>query len=68
MIWVIGYFICCVVTWVWAGFVTGKQFHRFAKANPTQPLNINWISVTFQGVAWPAFWASFVGEYLEKRG
>lgn len=62
---VIGYLICCVVTWVWAGFVTGKQFHRIAKANPTQPLQINWSNVCSQGLAWPAFWASFVGEKIE---
>jgi hypothetical protein len=61
------YVIGVLITWIYAGYLTGRQFHRIAKANPTQPIQVNWISVFYQGLVWPGFWASFVGEQLEKR-
>lgn len=61
------YAICTVITWVYAGYLTGRQFARIARANPAMPIQINWINVFFQGFVWMSFWASFVGERLEKR-
>ena len=63
----ITYIVGVIVTWAYAGYLTGKQFARMARANPTQPIQINWQNIWFQGLAWPGFWASFVGERLEKR-
>jgi len=61
------YAICTVFTWIWAGFLTGRQFARIAKANPAMPIQINWINVFFQGLVWLAFWASFAGEQIERH-
>lgn len=64
---VIIYLIGILVTWIYAGFNTGRQFHRIAKNNPAQLIQINWVTNFYQGLAWPGFWASFVGEQVEKR-
>jgi hypothetical protein len=64
---VIVFLVGILITWVYAGFLTGRQFHRFAKLNPSQPIQINWTSIFFQGLSWPGFWASLVGERLERR-
>lgn len=61
------YVICAVFTWVYAGYLTGRQFARIARANPTMPIQINWINVFFQGLVWMSFWASFIGDNVEKR-
>jgi len=61
------YVVGVVVTWAYAGLLTGKQFYRVVKANPTAPVQINWQSVWYEGLTWIGFWASFVGERLEKR-
>ena len=61
------YVVGVVVTLLYAGYNTGRQFRKAAKANPTVPIQINWVSVFYQGLSWPGFWASLVGEYLEKR-
>ena len=59
--------IAFLITLPYAGYLTGRHFHRFAKVNPNQPIQINWVSIFYQGLSWPAFWASFVGERLERR-
>jgi hypothetical protein len=64
---VIVYLIGVVVTWMYAGYNTGRQFHKVVKANPSQPVNINWMSVFYQGLTWVGFWASLVGETMEKH-
>jgi hypothetical protein len=57
----------CVVTWAYAGFLTGIQFSKTVRANPTANVQVNWLNVFWQGVTWVGFWASFVGEKFEKR-
>lgn len=64
---VIVYLIGMLVTWIYAGYLTGRQFYRMKTLNPTQPIQINWVSVFYQGLAWVGFWASFAGENIEKR-
>lgn len=67
MSWVIGYLIGCVVTALYGGFLTGRQFNKAARANPGVPINVNWLNVTYQCIVWPAFWASILGEQVERR-
>ena len=64
---VIVYLVGILVTWLYAGFLTGRQFQRFARVNPNQPIQINWVSIFYEGLSWPAFWSSFCGERMEKR-
>ena len=61
------YALGALVTWIYAGYLTGRQFHKVLKANPTQAVQINWMSVFFQGLTWVGFWASVIGERLERR-
>lgn len=64
---VIVFLVGVVITWVYAGYKTGRQFFQIARVNPSQPISINWVSVFYQGLAWPGFWASLVGEYVQRR-
>jgi hypothetical protein len=61
------YLIGVVIAWLYAGYLTGRQFHRFARVNPNQPIQINWVSIFYQGLVWIGFWASFFGERIEQR-
>ena len=56
-----------VVTLLYAGYSTGRQFRKAAKANPTVPIQINWQNVCFEALGWLGFWAARVGEFVEKR-
>jgi hypothetical protein len=56
-----------VVTLLYAGYSTGRQFHRAAKANPTQMIQVNWLNISFEALSWPGFWAARVGEFVERR-
>ena len=64
---VIAFLVGILITWLYAGYRTGRQFHQFARANPNQPIQINWVSVFYQGLSWPGFWASVVGEKMERQ-
>lgn len=64
---VIVFLMGVLITWVYAGYKTGRQFYQLARVNPSQPISINWVSVFYQGLSWPGFWASLVGEYMQRR-
>jgi hypothetical protein len=61
------YVIGVVVTLLYSGYSTGRQFRKFAKANPTQPIQVNWQNICFEAIGWLGFWAARCGEFVEKR-
>ena len=61
------YVVGVVVTLLYAGYNTGRQFRKAAKANPTVPIQINWQNVCFEALGWIGFWAARLGEFVEKR-
>ena len=67
MILLIMYVVGILVTWIYAGYCTGKEFYRVSRSNPNQLVQVNWGNVFWQGITWLAVWASFIGKYVEKR-
>ena len=61
------YVVGILVTLLYAGYSTGRQFRKAAKANPAQMLQVNWQNICFEAISWPGFWAARVGEFVEKR-
>ena len=55
------------VTWCYGGFATGRQFYKTVKDNPKTSVSVNWMNILYQGLVWPAFWASELGSFYESR-
>lgn len=51
-----------IVGWVYAGWATGLEFQKVKNANPNMPIQVNWLSVFYQGIAWVAYFASLAAE------
>lgn len=55
-----------IAAWIYAGWQTGREFVAVKKANPQVPIQINWSSVFYQGLAWIALFASLIAERHAK--
>jgi hypothetical protein len=65
------YVLGIIVTWCYAGYVTGVQFTQNVRAARRVGQNpgfaINYTNVFFQGLCWFSFWASMIGETTDKQ-
>jgi len=59
--------VMMVITWIYAGYLTGQQYAKTVAANPHLNVQINWMNVFWQGITWVGFWASFVGERVAQK-
>lgn len=63
------YAIGMLVTWLWAGYNSGKDFSRVMRiAAPGQWLSIQYSNVFFQGLCWPSYWFAEIGKMAERKG
>ncbi len=56
-----------IAAWIYAGWQTGREFVAVKKANPNVPIQINWTSVFYQGLAWVALFTSVVAEAVARH-
>ena len=65
---IVFYFVFALLTWASAGYATGCEFEKARRhVQPGQQLSVNWFNIFYQGLAWPAYWGSRVGEWHTKR-
>jgi hypothetical protein len=61
------FLVGAVAAWLYAGWQTGREFIKVKAANPSVPIQINWASVFYQGLAWIALFSSLISEIIARR-
>lgn len=72
MLYLIIYLILAALTLLYSGFNCGVEMSEVKdKLNesgaPPQYIQVNYTNVFFQGLAWPAYWAVFIGMKVYKK-
>jgi hypothetical protein len=67
------YLIIVIVTWLYAGLISGRELAEIKariEKGEVQPqyIQINYVNVFFQGLCWPSYWTVFIGQWLYRRG
>lgn len=67
------YLIITIVTWLYAGLISGRELAeikaRIERGEVQQQyIQINYVNVFFQGLCWPSYWTVFIGQWLYRRG